>query len=130
MKFIGVIEADNLSQIMTTIPIMGLCVLSDGRFCMGDLTGDLRDLPTLGHISAGGRSDLKGWVNELEAKFPPGSFPEKYRIKVCTYKEACKKALTLYGDEDYLTVTGKSGSSITYDLKLIKNNLKKVIESK
>lgn len=127
MRFFGIIEGDVNARFMLGMPLLGLCMMNDGRCVMGHITGELVDLQTLGHISAGYRGDFMKWLNELKAKFPVGSFPDKYEMKICTYKEACERALELY--PDILDVKTVGGPVIKYDMTSIKNKLRKVIES-
>jgi len=65
------------------------------------------------------------WVNELATKFPVEELPKEYRIEVCTYREACERALKLYGDTMDIGTIG--GPTLKFDLTLTKNKLRNIL---
>jgi hypothetical protein len=128
MKFFGVIEAEGDTPFMLHMPILGLGVMDDGRYCMGHITGDLQDIPTSGHISSWHNEDFKQWVDKLITKFPEKNVPKNYKIEVCTYVEACKKALDAYADRDFMGIHTIGGPVVKINLTSIKNKLEKIIQ--
>lgn len=125
MKFFGVIEADGNTSFMLNMPILGLGVTNDGKYCMGYITGDIEDMATSGHVSLWGRGDFKAWVNELTTRFQLEELPKEYKIEVCTYREACERALKLY--EDTVDIATIGGPTVKMDLTLIKNKLRNIL---
>jgi|WetSurMetagenome_2_1015567.scaffolds.fasta_scaffold196594_2 hypothetical protein len=125
MKFFGVIEAEGNTPFMLHMPILGLGIDENGRYCMGHITGDIRELSTMGHVAYLSSKDFNQWVIELMSNYPKKDLPKSFNIRVCTYKEACKRALELY--DDTMEITATNGPTVKMDLTLIKNKLRNIL---